>query len=79
MRMTSSFQSKVERFRTEQPDRSNDRTLQMRMKSEHEEGQRYKSRQNESYDEAMVRTKSKIGMLQDANHKRKVNSIGVNK
>ena len=50
MRMTSSFQSKVERFRTEQPDRLNDLTVQMRMKSEYEEGQRYKSRQNESYD-----------------------------
>jgi hypothetical protein len=27
----------------------------------------------------MNRTKAKIVMLQDANHKRKVNSIGVNK
>ena len=77
--MTSSFQSKVERFKTEQPDRSNDMTFQMKINSDYEEGRRYKPRQNESSDEAMVRTKSKIGMLQDANNKRKVNSIGVNK
>lgn len=51
----------------------------MKISNEEDKAQRYKSRQAESYDEAMVRTKSKIGMLQDANQKRKVNSIGVNK
>jgi len=51
----------------------------MKISNDDIEAPRYKPRHTESYDEAMVRTKSKIGMLQDANNKRKVNSIGVNK
>lgn len=80
LRMTSSFHSKVERFKTEAT-QAEPKSVSMKVTfTEKDEPRKYKSSSHkESFKEAMDRSKGKMGELQVANNQRKINSIGVNK
>lgn len=81
LRMTSSFSSKVERFRIDENPVREERSVSMKVTLYDETKERHSRSQGprETYGEAMNRTKTKMSAIQDANNQRKINSIGGNK
>lgn len=81
LRMTSSFSSKVERFKIEENPVREEQSVSMKVTMHEEAKERYSRSQGprETYGEAMSRTKTRMIAIQDANNQRKINSIGGNK
>jgi len=83
--MSSSFNSKVERFKTEPHQSNNAGSQKMRVSLVTEEHARYSSTdepvysQKEAYIEAISKAKEKMNMLQFANNQRRIDSIGTNR